>query len=146
MYAAAEAIRLLVSTYGFYFGGGVFGQWANLMDLFPTSYLINRIIYGLIIGAITGFLLSKFYHYIQMWNVKYLKSKLNTFFKLLFYPSIIAYIVPVLLSFLSAVYGLGLGFLIMIAGDVLAGYLYAKVLTSKVGSMYPSPVAEPEKK
>ncbi len=127
----------------YYFTGGVVGEvmryYGAPVASFSVSALVKELIVGAIYGALGGFVLSKFYTQISDINKRYLGTKLNTFFKLLLYPTVIAAIV---LSFLGGILSNITGvmpFIITIAGMVGARYLYAYMMNKKVGIQYPNP-------
>lgn len=138
--AVSNAIDVAVGYVASFFFGGLVGEilegFGGYMNKFPFENLISEVFWGAVYGAIAGFLLSKFYTKIQEWNQKYLRGKLNTLFKLLFYPALAGNI----LAFLTTSFvGLAVGFLpiiIMFAGFVLSSYVYAKMLSKKVEHMY----------
>lgn len=128
----------------FFIGGfvgkitGLFG--ASMVRNFPFGSAIKQAVWGAVYGAVFGFLISKFYPKIQQWNRQYLKGRLNTFFKLLFYPSLIGSIIA---FFLTSVAGFAVGFMFLIViliGFVLSSYVYAKMMTKYVGPLYPPPL------
>lgn len=142
-YAVGSVIEFIFGYMSIYFIGGFGGEFlrafGGFFETFPFGILIREIIVGAIIGAIAGFLISKFYPYIQKWNVQYLKGKLDTFFKLLFYPSLAGAIIGFLLSSAGS-FAIGIMPIIVIfAGSVLGSFVYAKMLTTKVGAQYPTP-------
>lgn len=141
-YAVGSVIEFILGYISIYFIGGMgefLGAFGGFFKFFPFGVLIREIIIGAIIGAIAGFLISKFYPYLQKWNVQYLKGKLDTFFKLLFYPSLAGAIIGFLLSSAgSFVLGI-MPVIIIFAGSVLGSFVYAKMLTKKVGAQYPAP-------
>lgn len=142
-YAVGSVIEFVFGYMSIYFVGGIEGEFlrafGGFFETFPFGVLIREIIVGSIIGAIAGFVISKFYHYLQEWNVKYLKGKLDTFFKLLFYPSLAGAIIGFLLTS-TASFAIGfMPIIIVFVGVVLSSFIYAKMLTKKVGAQYPAP-------
>lgn len=106
---------------------------------FPVGQLISNMLWGAVYGAVFGFLISKFYTQIQTWNRQYLKGRLNTFFKLLFYPSLAGSLFAFFgLSPLGRIFGF-LPFLFILAGIILKSFIYAKMMTKYVGQFYPHP-------
>lgn len=138
--AVSNAIDVVVGYAASFFFGGLIGEIleesGGYINKFPFENLISEVFWGAVYGAIAGFLLSKFYTKIQEWNQKYLRGKLNTLFKLLFYPALVGNILAFLMT---SFIGLAVGFLpiiIMFAGFVLSSYIYAKMLSKKVEHMY----------
>lgn len=137
------AIKAIAGYLSFFFIGGFAGDFirsfGGVANDFPVGKLIQDTVWGAIYGAVFGFLISKFYPQIQQWNRQYLKGWLNTFFKLLFYPSLVG---SVLAFFMTSVSGFAIGFmplLIILAGMVVSSFIYAKMMTKYVGSSYPPP-------
>lgn len=145
--AVAAAIETFASQISYNFIGGAWGEFArafgDLTNTIQIRFIINQAIWGAIYGAVGGFILSKFYLKIQEINQKYLKSKLDSMFKLLFYPTLVGAAIGFsLTSGFSSAFGFGIGpSVIIFAGIVLSRYLYAKMLTTKITSLYPSPVS-----
>lgn len=142
-FAVGAAIENVFGFISFYFMGGVAGEFlrafGGFFNTYPFGILVQDILWGAVSGAIAGFILSKFYTQIQEINKKYLKGKLDTFFKLLFYPSLVGAIIGFLLVSGTA-YMTGLmPIIIIFAGVVLSSFVYAKMLSGKVGNQYPSP-------
>lgn len=142
--AVGGAIVSVAGYLSFYFIGGLAGDilrtFGGVTQNFPIGELIKDILWGAVYGAIFGFLISKFYTQIQQWNRQYLKGWLNTFFKLLFYPSLVGSLLAFLMT--SAA-GFGIGFMpliVILAGVLLKGFVYAKMMTKYVGQLYPPPV------
>lgn len=145
-YGVGAIIESFASQISFYFMGGLAGELMRTFSFgavfgnsfFPT--LLKEAIWGVIIGAVVGFVLSKFYPQIQDLNRKYLKSKLNSMFKLLFYPSLVGAILGFLIS-TTAVFATGIMPLIIVAAGVIASsFIYAKMLSKKVEGLYQPPV------
>gem|GEM_PF-6435260 len=138
------AIKAVAGYLSFFFIGGLAGDlirtFGGVTNNFPVGKLIQNVLWGAIYGAVFGFLISKFYPQIQQWNRQYLKGWLNTFFKLLFYPSLVG---SVLAYFMMSVSGFGIGFmplLVILAGMLVSSFLYAKMMTKYVGPLYPPPL------
>ena len=141
-YAVARGIESVAAQISPRFMGGFAGELANTYGVsyhfgFSFQALIGDIIWGAIYGAIIGLVLSKLYDKIVGWNRQYLKGKLSTFFKLLFYPALFGSILGFfsLFAALGSVTGI-MPFLIVIGGAILANYLYAAMMTKHVGAMY----------
>lgn len=104
---------------------------------FSTSQLVASIIWGAVYGAIGGWILAKFFPVFLRWNQRFLGGKLDTFFKLLFYPTIVA---AILLSLLGAAASFVTGFsawAVMIIGLLVSRFVYAKILDLRVGRLFP---------
>lgn len=150
----ASAVGLVIAQLILFFGDFLIGKssWIAIV-----SVLINSVIGG----AISGFLIAKFYYSVMDFissNFKFLLPLTNTFFKLLFVPILIGSVVPLLLSLAAgaALYALGssvAGATGGIVGGLLGGsivmmtawaiivtivgrYIYAKYMVSKVGQYY----------
>lgn len=138
--AAASAIQTFAAYFSIYFVGGYSGElfraFGGIARQLPVRQLINDALWGAIIGAIMGFLLSKFYTQIQDINKKFLGGSLNTFFKLLFYPVVVGSLLGFFLTSAASFYIGILPLLIIVGGSVLGGYVYAKMMTKHVGSLY----------
>lgn len=140
--AVASAIVSVAAYISISFIGGFEGEilrafGGSIVKQFPVGELIQSAIWGAVYGAIFGFFISKFYTQIQQWNHQYLKGWLNTFFKLLFYPSLV---LSLLFFLLGSVIRFDTAFLINLAGFVVGSFVYAKMMTQSVGSLYPPPV------
>lgn len=93
------------------------------------------IFFGILWGLLFGWLIAKFYPTIMNFQRKYLGNKLNTLFKLLFYPAVLISAIGIFGS-MAAVSILG-GFLIFaFIGAIVNAYIYATVLSTKVGKYY----------
>ncbi len=143
-YALASGIQDIATQLSYRFYGGVYGELAQFSRMygmhiktFSFEHLISAIIWGLVGGVIFGFILSKFYTKIQEINKTYLKSKLNTMFKLLFYPTVVGAILYLLIG---GAMSFSIGFmpiLVVFVGIVLGNFLYAKLLSTKIEKDYP---------
>jgi hypothetical protein len=126
--------RSLYSDLGIY-GSAFAGAYAPQLINFGS--LVSSIIWGAIWGAVGGYIIAKFYPVLMGWQKQFLGDKLNTLFKLLFWP----YVIGALLSLLMAggfsyMYGGFTGSLIVIIGDLIAGFVYAKMMAKNVGKYY----------
>lgn len=126
--------RNLYSSLGVY-GNEFMGAYAP--QLINFGNLISSIIWGAVWGAIVGYIIAKFYPLFMDWQKKITGDRLNTLFKLLFWP----YVVLALLSLLIAggfsyMYGGFTGAIIVIIGDLIGGYIYAKMMAKNVGKYY----------
>lgn len=142
--AVSAAIGSVFNYASLFFIGGLAGKFLGVfggaVQNFNFEELIGDAIWGAIYGAVAGFLISKFYTQIQELNRNKLKGRLNTFFKLLFYPSVV---VSVLAFFMTSVVSFAFGllpFAIIFAGAILGSYAYAKIMVKYVGQMYPPPI------
>ncbi len=143
-YAIASGIENIASQSSWRFYGGVVGEWAKLSRMygmhlrtFHFETLLTAIVWGIVGGAIFGFVLSKFYPQIQEINKKHLKGKLNTMFKLLFYPTLAGSVLYLLFGGALA-FSIGfMPFLVVFAGTVVGHFVYAKLLTAKIEKDYP---------
>jgi C4-dicarboxylate transporter len=143
-YALASAIENFASQSSWRFYGGIMGEWAQLSRMygmhlrtFNFDYLLSAVIWGAISGVIFGFILSKFYPQIKEINKKHLKGKLNTMFKLLFYPTLLGSVVYIIIG---GAFSFSIGFLpilVVFAGSIVGHFLYAKLLTAKIEKDYP---------
>lgn len=143
-YGVGVVIENVATQLSIFFTGGIAGEifrsLGGIFETFSVQYLIKDMIWGVIIGAVAGFVLSKFYPQIQDLNRKYLKSKLNNMFKLLFYPSLVGAILGFLIS-TTAAFATGIMPLIIVAAGVIASsFIYAKMLSKKVEGLYQPPV------
>ena len=136
---AARAVVERLS--GGLYGGGL-GRYAaeGMMRsgdfAFSTGGFVRAIVMGAIYGAIGGWALAKFFPVFLRWNQQFLKGRLDSFFKLLFWPTLVA-------AFFLALLGVGLsaltGFapwLVAIIGMVASRFVYAKLMETKVGRFY----------
>jgi len=120
-----------------------FGAFGDLIGntMMKTSFinigsLISDIIWGAIGGAIGGFVLAKFYSPIMNFQARYLGNKLNTLFKLLFWPRVVGTVVGSLIG-MWMLFGLGaLGMIVYFAGALAAHFIYAKMMEKSVGKYY----------
>ena len=138
--AVSNVIQTFAGYLSLYFIGGYQGEWfrafGGIAQQLPVRQLLNDAIWGAVIGVVIGFVLSKFYTQIQDINKKYLKGSLNTFFKLLFYPVVVGALAGFFLTSSASLYIGIVPLLIIVAGSILGGYIYAKMMTKYVGSQY----------
>ena len=127
------------SVYNSFVGGylgGYLGQYAT-PKLFDIGMLLNGAIWGAIGGAVAGYVIAKFYPVFVEWQKKITGNKLNTFFKLLFWPYVIGFAVSLVLG--GALMAISSAFVWVIIGaaiDLAAIYLYAKMMDKTVGQYY----------
>jgi len=120
-----------MGIYGQYFGGSLAPRMINI------PVLLNDLVWGAIGGAVTGYVIAKFYSVFIGWQKKFIGNKLNSFFKILFWPYIVGIALNMILTgALSAIYSGFSSFIIMIIADVAATYLYAKMMDKNVGKYY----------
>lgn len=137
--AGMLATYLFVTVYEAKYGGyiaGYLGQ-AYRPQVFNIEALVSAIIFGAIGGAIAGWVIAKFYPVFVGWQKKFVNNKLNTFFKILFYPYIVGFVISLVLGGALSMMFSGFGaFIITAAADVAAMYLYAKMMDKAVGKYY----------
>jgi hypothetical protein len=110
-----------------------FGVDANSFDV---NLFLKNIFWGLVWGAVGGFVLSIYYDLFKQWNLRYFYGRLNTLFKLIFYPTLA---VELLVTILALMYAFAVGILmplIMLSGVILARYIYAIMMVKTVGKFY----------
>lgn len=143
------SVAAMVASY--YFAkslyNNAFGPYAQYMQGYAAAYnpqlinigaLITDIIYGVIGGAIGGWVLAKFYSVFMGWQRKFLGNKLNTFFKLLFWPYLVGFAISLIATgaLSMMVSSAFLILLISVVADVMAVYIYAKMMDKAVGKYY----------
>lgn len=142
-YGVGAIIQNVASQLSILFMGGIAGEifrsFGGFFNTFSFPMLLNKVIWGVITGAVAGFVISKFYPQIQDLNRKYLKSKLNTLFKLLFYPSLIGAALGFLISSSVAFITGFMPLIIVTAGVIVSSFIYAKMLTKKIEGLYQPP-------
>ncbi len=150
----ASIVALVIAEVIIFFGDYLVGNRTILS-------LVTTIIYALFGGAISGWVLSKFYHQLMGFvsqKMKFLLPFSNTFFKLLFLPVLIGSVIGLVMGLLAggAIFAIGASFggvgggvlggllggsLILsmiwsIVVEIAARYFYAKYITWKVGKYY----------
>lgn len=150
----ASIIGLIIADMIIFVGGFLVGQ-AVVGDFIYT------ILWAVIGGFVGGFLLSKLYYIIMDFiseNLKFLMPLTNTFFKFLFVPVVIGSIIGLIFSLMAGgvIFALGAGLggavggtiggiiggslilvaLISIAVQLIARFIYAKFMVSRVGQYY----------
>lgn len=124
-----------MGRYGRYIGG--YAAQVYTPQLINVGALISAIIYGAIGGAIGGWIIAKFYPVFVGWQKKYVQNKLNSFFKILFWPYLVGFVISIVLTgALSAMYSGFSAFIIVAIADLLAVYIYAKMMDKDVGKYY----------
>lgn len=116
--------------------GNYLGQYAT-PRLFDFGAFLSGIVWGAIGGAIAGYVIAKFYPVFVGWQRKYLANRLDTFFKILFWPYIVGFAVSLILGGLLMT--ISSAFVWVIIGaviDLAAIYLYAKMMDKSVGKYY----------
>jgi len=123
---------------------GQYGQYlSNYMDqvyrpqMINIGTLVNDIIVGAVAGAVAGWAIAKFYPVLVGWQKKYLGDKLNSFFKILFWPYLVGFaIFLVITGSLSMIYSGFIVFIVIAVADIAAMFLYAKMMDKTVGKYY----------
>jgi hypothetical protein len=130
-YFTYNSIMASYGQYSQYLGNAYAPQLINI------GALISTVIGGAIGGAIAGWVIAKFYPVLAGWQRKYLGNKLNSFFKILFWPYVVILVISIAmtgaLSFISSAFLL---FLVTVVADVVAAYVYAKMMDKAVGKYY----------
>jgi hypothetical protein len=99
--------------------------------------LLSSVIWGAVGGAIAGWIIAKFYPVFVGWQKKYLGNKLNSFFKILFWPYLVGVAISLILTgSLSTVYSGFTIFIIIAVADLVSIYLYAIMMEKTVGKYY----------
>lgn len=115
---------------------GVFGAYVQATPTFDAGDFFRTLIWAAVYGAIGGFILIKFYAVFMNWQRKFLGGKLNTLFKLLFWPTLVgALIAALLLSPFGFVLGFGTIALIIV-GSIVSRFIYAKGMEKSVGKYF----------
>lgn len=121
----------MMSQYGSYLGQNYSPQLINV------GVLINDIIWGIIGGAILGWVIAKFYPVFVGWQKKYLGNKLDSFFKILFWPYVVGFVISLVLTGALSVLNSGFTVLIIVlVADLISVYIYAKMMDKAVGKYY----------
>ncbi|MDP3771392.1 MAG: hypothetical protein Q8R16_03770 [bacterium] len=141
-FSARMVARAVVDRFAGGMFGGDLGRFANEGMMrsgdfaFSTGGFVQAIIMGAIYGAIGGFVLAKFFPVFLRWNKQFLKGWLDSFFKLLFWPTLVAALLLTLLGVgLSALTGFA-PWLVTIIGMLASRFVYAKLMEVKVGKWY----------
>ena len=140
MAAEAAAKRLASAYLGGAFGNLIGDTVANATAQYSYSMeaLVRAVVMGAVYGAIGGWVLAKFFPLFLDWNRKFLGARLNTFFKLLFVPTLVVGVLMFLLSSPFAAFS-GTGFtpwLVLIGGMVIGRGIYAMVMDKMVVKFY----------
>ncbi|MEK7568424.1 MAG: hypothetical protein AAB498_02255 [Patescibacteria group bacterium] len=118
--------------------GGLIGGAMMKSSFINVGSLINDVIWGAVGGAIGGFVLAKFYSPIMDFQAKYLGNKLNTLFKLLFWPRLVGTAVGSFIG-MGMLFGMGvIGMVVYFVGALVAHFIYAKMMDKSVGQYYRS--------
>ena len=123
---------------------GPYGQYlSNYMGqslapkMINIGVLVNDVVWGIIGGAISGYVIAKFYPVFVGWQKKYTGDKLNNFFKILFWPYLVGLAISMVVTgALSSLYSGFSSFFIVILADLAAVYLYARMMDKAVGKYY----------
>lgn len=144
--AVVSAIMLISGMITSYFiSRGVYnellGQYLpNYLDNynpFDIGRLINGVIWGAIGGVISGYIIAKFYPVFVRWQRKYLANRLDTFFKLIFWPYLVGFVISLVFGGALMVISRAFVWVIVEAAVDFAGiYLYAKMMDKSVGKYY----------
>ncbi|MCX6760301.1 MAG: hypothetical protein NTW46_03080 [Candidatus Nealsonbacteria bacterium] len=122
------------------FVGGYLGNYLSQYatpKLFDIGMLVNGVVWGAIGGAIAGFIIAKFYPVFVDWQKKITGNRLNTFFKVLFWPYVVGFAVSLVLGgALMSMSGVFVWVIIGAVIDLAAIYLYAKMMDKTVGKYY----------
>ncbi|MEK7524470.1 MAG: hypothetical protein AAB588_05595 [Patescibacteria group bacterium] len=115
-----------------------FDEYGPLSNI-PFGLFVRNAVWAAVFGAVIGFLISKFYGQLQKWNRQFLQGRLKNFFALMFYPSLVISLIG-FLGFNAYPFYFGvMAFVVGLAGIFLRSYLYAYIMTRKVGTLYPPP-------
>lgn len=125
----------MMGQYGRYLGGYM-DQIAR-PQVINIEVLVSDLIWGAIGGAIAGWIIAKFYPVFVGWQKKFLGNKLNSFFKILFWPYLVGFVISLILTgALSMMYSGFIVLIIVAVADLVAVYLYAKMMDKAVGKYY----------
>lgn len=125
----------MMSPYGQYLGGYLDQMYKP--QIINIGLLISNILWGVIGGAIAGWVIAKFYPVFVEWQKKYLANKLNSFFKILFWLYLVGTALFLILSgSLSTIYSGPMVFIVIAVADIIAILLYAKMMDKSVGKYY----------
>jgi hypothetical protein len=123
--------------------GNLLGQYSQYFgeaykpQIIDIGALISDAIYGAIGGAIAGWAIAKFYPIFVGWQKKFTGNKLDSFFKILFWPYIVGIVISLVvtgaLSMMSSAFTV---FIIVVIADLVSVYLYARMMDKAVGKYY----------
>jgi len=140
------SIAWMLANYYFVrnFYSGMMGQYGQYLNgyldqpqMINIRALISSLISGAIGGAVVGWVIAKFYPTFVEWQKKLASNKLNSFFKLLFWPSIVGVVISLIMTGeLTRINSGFSAFLVVIVADVAAAYIYAKMMDKAVGKYY----------
>ena len=137
-----------VSSYYFvsslYNNIGPYGAYVNSYigqvytpQLINIEGLITAIIWGIIAGAISGWVIAKYYNVFVRWQQRLTGNRLNSFFKILFWPYLAGFILALILTgALSLAFSGFLALIITFVADIIAVFIYAKMMDRAVGKYY----------
>lgn len=139
---AIRSVGGMLATY--YFTRSLFGDMlgsyfgSNVTHIIDFGVLLSSAVWAVIYGAIAGWALSKFYSVFVGWQQRYLGNKLNNLFKLLFWPYVASIVLNMVMSgLLSTMFsGFFSKFIIVAVVDLIAVYIYAKMMDKTVGKYY----------
>ena len=138
----------MVSSYYFvsslYNNSGPYGAYVNSYvgqvytpQLISVGGLITAVVWGIIGGAISGWVIAKYYHVFLGWQQKFTGNRLNSFFKILFWPYLVGFVLALILTgALSLAFSGFLALIITFVADIVAVYIYAKMMDKSVGKYY----------
>ena len=125
----------MMGRYSFY-AGNYLGQ-NSVPQMINIGVLANNVIWGIIGGAVAGWVIAKFYPVFADWQRKFIGNKLDSFFKILFWPYLVGFALSLVLAgTLNTMYSGFTVFVIVIVADLIAIYLYAKMMDKAVGKYY----------
>ena len=122
----------MLGSYGQYLGSYMDQAYGPQMINFGV--LLTDVIYGAIGGAIAGWVIAKFYPVFVDWQKKFLSNKLNSFFKILFWPYLVGLAISLVLS--RVMYSNFTVLIIIAVADLASIYIYAKMMDKTVGKYY----------
>ena len=126
----------MMSSYGQYFNGYMMNQ-VYRPQMIDFAVLLNDVVWGAIGGAVAGYIIAKFYPVLADWQKKFLGNKLNSFFKILFWPYLAILAISLVLTGATRVINSAfIVFVIIIIADIVSVYLYAKMMDKAVGKYY----------
>jgi len=125
----------MMSPYGQYLGS--YMDQIYKPQIINIGVLLSSVIWGAIGGVIAGWIIAKFFPVFMGWQRKYIGNKLNSFFKILFWPYLVGVAISLVLSgSLSTIYSGFVVFIIVAVADIIAILIYAKMMDKSVGKYY----------
>ncbi|MCX6721459.1 MAG: hypothetical protein NT026_02565, partial [Candidatus Staskawiczbacteria bacterium] len=86
----------MMGQYGQYIGGYL--DQVSRPQLINVGALISDVIWGAIGGAISGWVIAKFYPVFVGWQKRFVGNKLNSFFKILFWPYLVGFAISLVVT------------------------------------------------